>query len=86
VVRVIAQWIDFYQHESCGKCTPCREGTYWLKQIMHRLLEGKGRPGDIELMEDICSNIGGRSFCALGDAAATPIPKSLKYFREEFEA
>lgn len=85
VVRVISRWTDFYQHESCGKCTPCREGTYWMKQIMHRLEEGRGLPGDIDLLDEIAGNIAGRSFCALGDAAATPIRSGIARFREEFE-
>jgi NADH-quinone oxidoreductase subunit F len=86
VVRCVARWTDFYAHESCGKCTPCREGTYWLKQVMHRLEAGTGVAGDIELLLDVSGNIFGRSFCALGDAAATPIQSAIKYFREEFEA
>jgi len=86
VVRVVRGWTDFYQHESCGKCTPCREGTFWMRQIMHRLEAGKGRPGDVDLLLDIAGNILGRSFCALGDAAATPIQSAIRHFREEFEA
>lgn len=86
VVRVIRGWADFYQHESCGKCTPCREGTYWIRQIMHRLEAGKGREGDVDLLLDIAKNIAGRSFCALGDAAATPILSGIEKFRNEFEA
>lgn len=86
VVRVISRWTDFYQHESCGKCTPCREGTFWMKQIMHRLEAGKGQPGDVELLDQVAGNILGRSFCALGDAAATPVRSAIKLFREEFEA
>lgn len=86
VVRAISRWTDFYKHESCGKCTPCREGTFWMQQIMHRLEAGKGTPEDIETLEDVAGNILGRSFCALGDAAATPIQSGLKYFRDEFEA
>lgn len=86
VVRVIRKWTDFYQHESCGKCTPCREGTYWMKQIMHRLEAGQGRPGDVDLLDDVASNIAGRSFCALGDAAAGPVRSAISLFREEFEA
>ncbi|MFT0762261.1 NADH-quinone oxidoreductase subunit NuoF [Scrofimicrobium sp. R131] len=86
VVRTILKWSEFYQHESCGKCTPCREGTYWIKQIMLRLEAGKGVPGDIDLLDEIAGNIFGRSFCALGDAAATPIMSGIKRFREEFEA
>lgn len=85
VVRVVRGWTDFYQHESCGKCTPCREGTYWMKQIMHRLEAGKGQPGDVDLLLEVSSNIAGRSFCALGDASAAPIQGAIKYFREEFE-
>ncbi|QPK81582.1 NADH-quinone oxidoreductase subunit NuoF [Schaalia sp. ZJ405] len=86
VVRVITRWAEFYQHESCGKCTPCREGTYWLKQIMLRLEKGQGLPGDIDLLDEIAHNIAGRSFCALGDAAATPIMSGIQRFRDEFEA
>ena len=85
-VRVVARWTEFYQHESCGKCTPCREGTYWMRQIMARLEAGRGMPGDVDKLEDIASNIAGRSFCALGDAAATPILSGIKRFRAEFEA
>jgi len=86
VVRVVTRWTEFYQHESCGKCTPCREGTYWMRQIMLRLEAGKGLPGDVEKLESIASNIAGRSFCALGDAAATPVLSGIKRFRSEFEA
>lgn len=85
VVRTIRMWTEFYQHESCGKCTPCREGTYWMKQIMKRLEAGRGRPGDIDLLDEIAGNILGRSFCALGDAAATPVKSAISLFREEFE-
>ncbi|WP_022868535.1 NADH-quinone oxidoreductase subunit NuoF [Schaalia vaccimaxillae] len=86
VVRVITRWSEFYQHESCGKCTPCREGTYWIKQIMFRLEKGQGLPGDVDLLDEIAGNIAGRSFCPLGDAAATPIISGIHRFREEFEA
>lgn len=86
VVRVITRWTDFYQHESCGKCTPCREGTYWMKQILHRLEAGQGREGDIETLLDVTGQIGGRCFCALGDAAITPVKSGIEKFRSEFEA
>jgi NADH-quinone oxidoreductase subunit F len=86
VVRAVSRWSDFYAHESCGKCTPCREGTYWLKQIMERLEHGKGTQDDIDKLLDICGNIAGRSFCALGDAATNPIISAVQHFREEFEA
>ena len=75
----------FYEHESCGKCTPCREGTYWMSEVLERIEHGEGRPGDLELLEDAADNILGKSFCALGDAAAMPVQGFLKHFRAEFE-
>ena len=86
VVRAVTRWTAFYKHESCGKCTPCREGTYWLLQVLQRLEAGQGAEGDIELLLDQCDNILGRAFCALGDGATSPITSAVKYFREEFEA
>lgn len=86
VVRVVTRWTEFYQHESCGKCTPCREGTYWMKQILLRLEEGRGLPGDVDKLLEIAGNIAGRSFCALGDASAAPVQSGIAHFREEFEA
>jgi NADH-quinone oxidoreductase subunit F len=86
VVRAVLRWTEFYEHESCGKCTPCREGTWWMTQILARLDAGEGREGDIELLLDLCDNILGRSFCALGDGATSPITSAIKYFRDEFEA
>jgi NADH-quinone oxidoreductase subunit F len=84
---VDALWnlIRFYAHESCGKCTPCREGTYWMVEILERLEKGQGVERDIDLLGDIADNIMGKSFCALGDAAAMPVQGMLKHFREEFE-
>ncbi len=79
------KWLEFYKHESCGKCTPCREGTGWLVQILRRIVSGSGTLEDLDTMTDAASNIAGRSFCALGDAAATPILSGFKYFRSEFE-
>ena len=76
---------QFYMHESCGKCTPCREGTYWMAEVFERLEHGKGRDTDIELLADVADNILGKSFCALGDAAAMPVQGALKHFRAEFE-
>jgi NADH-quinone oxidoreductase subunit F len=86
VVRCVTRWTEFYAHESCGKCTPCREGTFWLKQVLLRLEAGRGTPQDIDLLLDTCDNILGRAFCALGDGATSPITSAIKYFREEFEA
>ena len=75
----------FYEHESCGKCTPCREGTYWMVEILERLEHGQGRSSDIDLLLDQADNILGRSFCALGDAAAMPVQGFIQHFRDEFE-
>ena len=86
VVKAVTRWLHFYKHESCGKCTPCREGTFWITSVLKRLEKGKGNPDDIQTLLDLCKQLGGRSFCALGDAAATPFPAAMKYFRHEFEA
>ena len=90
VVRAVLRWTEFYAHESCGKCTPCREGTFWLVQILRRLEAGGGTreqlDEDLEKLLDICDNILGRSFCALGDGATSPITSSLEYFRDEYIA
>ncbi|MFI6449292.1 NADH-quinone oxidoreductase subunit NuoF [Kitasatospora sp. NPDC050543] len=85
VVRAVTRWTEFYAHESCGKCTPCREGTYWLVQLLRRIEDGEGVAGDLEKLLDIADNINGKSFCALGDGAASPIVSSLRYFRAEYE-
>jgi NADH-quinone oxidoreductase subunit F len=84
VVRATERWTDFYKHESCGKCTPCREGTWWLAQILERLEHGQGDEEDLDKLVDICDNILGRSFCALGDGATSPITSSVQYFRDEY--
>jgi NADH-quinone oxidoreductase subunit F len=86
VVRAITRWLEFYKHESCGKCTPCREGTYWITGLLERLEHGTGSEADLDLLVDLCGQISGRSFCALGDAAATPYPAALAHFRDEFVA
>jgi len=85
IVTFIWRTCLFYARESCGKCTPCREGTDWLVQVLDRIRKGGGRKEDIRLLEDICRQIDGRSLCALGDAAAWPVQGALKAFREEFE-
>ena len=84
VVRAVLRWSEFYKHESCGKCTPCREGTYWLVQLMERLEAGGGRPGDLEKLLDVTDSIVGKAFCALGDAAGAPIMSSIALFRNEY--
>jgi NADH-quinone oxidoreductase subunit F len=86
VVRATLRWTEFYKHESCGKCTPCREGTWWLVQILERLEAGKGTEADVETLLDLCDNIFGRSFCALADGATAPITSSIQYFKDEYLA
>jgi NADH-quinone oxidoreductase subunit F len=77
--------IRFYAHESCGQCTPCREGTAWLEQIVQRILDSKGRPGDLDNMLRVARNIIGNTICPLGDAAALPVISYVTKFRGEFE-
>jgi NADH-quinone oxidoreductase subunit F len=84
VVRSVLRWTEFYKHESCGKCTPCREGTWWLVQVLARLERGEGTEADLGMLIDECDNIMGRSFCALGDGATSPITSSIQYFRDEY--
>ncbi len=86
VVRATLRFTKFYAHESCGKCTPCREGTYWMVQILQRLVDGAGTAEDIETLLDTCDNILGRSFCAFGDGATSPITSSIQYFRDDYIA
>jgi NADH-quinone oxidoreductase subunit F len=85
IVDVARRLVKFFEHESCGKCSPCREGTYWMAQVFDRLEFGEGKPGDPDVLLDMGFNIDGRSFCPLGDAS-TWFPRSvIKYFRDEFE-
>ncbi|HKE52501.1 MAG TPA: NADH-quinone oxidoreductase subunit NuoF [Actinomycetes bacterium] len=86
VVRAVLRWTEFYAHESCGKCTPCREGTYWMRAILDRLERGEGTADELDKLLDICENILGRAFCALGDGAVSPIASSIQYFRKEYLA
>ena len=87
VVRATLKWSEFYRHESCGKCTPCREGTYWYVGIYERLEHGDGTEEDLDTLLDLSDNILGRSFCALGDGATSPVStSSIKYFRDEYLA
>jgi len=85
VVRAVERWAEFYKHESCGKCTPCREGTYWLTLILQRLEAGQGTHADIDQLLATCDSILGRAFCALGDGATSSVTSSVKLFREEYE-
>ncbi len=85
MVKSLLRLSYFYMHESCGQCTPCREGTGWLWRIIERIENGHGREGDLELLDRVAGNIQGRTICALGDAAAMPVQAMLKHFRHEFE-
>jgi len=85
MVKSLQRLSYFYMHESCGQCTPCREGTGWLWRMVDRLERGEGRPSDMDLLDNVAENIMGRTICALGDAAAMPVRGMLKHFRPEFE-
>ena len=85
MVKVALRIMRFYQHESCGWCIPCREGTTWLRKILQRFADGHGRREDISLIGELSKNMLGRTFCALGDAAAMPVRAFLQHFRDEFK-
>ncbi|MBD3618450.1 MAG: NADH-quinone oxidoreductase subunit NuoF [Chromatiales bacterium] len=85
MVKVLQRISRFYFSESCGQCTPCREGTGWLYRMLTRIVEGKGRPEDLEKLDDVASKIEGHTICALGDAAAMPVRSFVKHYRHEFE-
>lgn len=85
IVKNLYTFARFYHHESCGQCSPCREGTGWLEKILHRIVEGHGKPSDIDLLWDIQRKIEGNTICPLGDAAAWPVASAIRHFRAEFE-
>jgi NADH-quinone oxidoreductase subunit F len=85
MVRALERLSYFYFEESCGQCTPCREGTGWMYRVVHRIEHGQGRPDDLELLNSVAGRIGGHTICALGDAAAMPVQSFLKHFGREFE-
>jgi NADH-quinone oxidoreductase subunit F len=85
MVKVLENLSHFYANESCGQCTPCREGTGWLARVVHRIEHGQGRPEDLDLLDSVAGRIGGRTICALGDAAAMPVQSFIKHYRHEFE-
>ncbi|WEX90204.1 NADH-quinone oxidoreductase subunit NuoF [Sinorhizobium garamanticum] len=86
MVKVATRIIEFFHHESCGKCTPCREGLNWVVKVLRRIEAGEGAPGDLEQLDMLCKGIFGNTFCALGDGAAMGLRAALKHFREEFVA
>jgi NADH-quinone oxidoreductase subunit F len=85
MVRSLRRLSYFYMHESCGQCTPCREGTGWLWRMVNRIENGEGRPADLDVLDSAADGIMGRTICALGDAAAMPVRGMIKHFRPEFE-
>jgi NADH-quinone oxidoreductase subunit F len=85
MVKVLRRISRFYYAESCGQCTPCREGTGWLYRMLDRIVQGQGRPEDLARLDDVASKIEGRTICALGDAAAMPVRSFVRHFRPEFE-
>ena len=85
MVDVARRLMRFFVHESCGKCTPCRVGTRNLSNALERIVAGNGEPDDIELLEDICSNMVGNTFCPMGEAAVNPVLSTLKHFRHEYQ-
>ena len=84
IVRNLYNFTRFYRHESCGQCSPCREGTSWMEIILYRIENGNGRMQDIDLLFNIQKNIDGKTICPLGDAAAWPVASAIRHFREEF--
>lgn len=85
MVKVLQRISRFYYSESCGQCTPCREGTGWMFRVLSRIVDGKGRPEDLELLDRVAGNIMGRTICALGDASAMPVQSFIKHYRHEFQ-
>ena len=85
VVRAIARLARFYKHESCGQCTPCREGTGWMWRVMERMTEGRARIDEIDVLDQVTRQVEGHTICALGDAAAWPIQGLIRHFRPEME-
>ncbi|OOZ41730.1 NADH oxidoreductase (quinone) subunit F [Solemya pervernicosa gill symbiont] len=85
MVRVLENLSHFYHHESCGQCTPCREGTGWLSRVIHRIEQGQGRNEDLDMLVDVAGRIKGHTICALGDAAAMPVESFIEHYRDEFQ-
>jgi len=86
MAKLLLRITKFYAHESCGQCTPCREGCHWMESLLHKITHGEAKPSDVDLLVDVAGNIGGKTLCALGDAAAMPVQSFVKKFRAEFDA
>jgi NADH-quinone oxidoreductase subunit F len=85
MVHAAAVLVRFFAHESCGKCTPCREGTDWLNKVYSRMLAGGGKEADVELLQNICGKMKGKCFCPLGEGAINPVLSSIRHFRDDYE-
>jgi len=85
IVNATRNVAQFYAHESCGQCTPCREGTLWMEKMLHRITDGHGRPEDVDLLWEVADNIDGKTICPLGEAAAWPVKAFVTKYRSEFE-
>ncbi len=86
MVWATLKMVHFFKHESCGKCTPCREGTYWMDQLLHRIYHGHGTEKDLEVLKSVAGQIGGRTLCALGDFAVNPVLSTIRHFFDEYQA
>ena len=86
MVWAASKMVHFFKHESCGKCSPCREGTYWMEDVYHRLCHSCAWPGDVDLLLNIADQMDGNSFCLLGEFSVCPVRSSIQHFREEYEA
>lgn len=85
LIRAVARLAYFYKHESCGQCTPCREGTGWMWRVLERMVKGESETSEIDTLLDVASQVEGHTICALGDAAAWPIQGLIRHFRQEIE-
>ena len=85
IIKAIWRLAAFYKHESCGQCTPCREGTGWMMRVMERMVQGRAQKREIDMLFDVTKQVEGHTICALGDAAAMPVQAMIKHFRQEFE-
>jgi NADH-quinone oxidoreductase subunit F len=86
MVWVAMKLSHFFKHESCGKCTPCREGTFWMDKLLHRIYHGQGTEKDLEVLQSVAGQISGKTLCALGDFATSPIKGTYRHFANEYKA